>query len=71
MTTGTRDYKCTVTSNSLRHAFQYAHSPPSPVSYECLQAAKLIMMENNITRLPLNTHEALDLYSLLITVLDT
>ena len=67
---GTRDYKCLVSPGTLRYAFRYAHDPPPPVSLEYMRAAYLIMTENNITNMPSNTYEALNLYFVLTTALD-
>ena len=68
---GTRDYKVTVHAHSLRYAEQYTTSPPPPVSLEYLRAARLIMAENSITYMPQNIMDALHLYLVLVTTLET
>ena len=67
---GTHDFKHPVSSAELSYAFRFVHNPPSPVSYEYLRAAQLIMTENNISRMPSDTNEALNLYFVITCELD-
>lgn len=68
--TGTRDYKSTFSAEALRYAKRHASAPPPPASLEYIQAAKLIMVNNNITQMPKNTSEALYLYIILVSALE-
>ena len=68
--TGTRDYKCSTSATSLVHAFRRAEHPPPPVSYEYLRAAYMIMSENNITSMPSDVYQALELFVIVTTAFD-
>ena len=63
----TEDYLCPLDTRDLPSAYQYAEAPDPPANLKFLQAAKCIMDDNNILRMPTNIQSAMDLYVVLTT----
>lgn len=66
---GTKDYICSIDSRDIPVANEYVEEPDPPVSLECLHAVLHIMNEHGLT-MPDTVSEALNLYVVLITVIE-
>lgn len=64
------NYLCSLDNRDLPTVCEYALPPDPPGSLEFLMMAKRLMEENGIFLLPQTIEAALDLYVLLVTIIE-